>query len=139
MGLTWAFKDVGFKVTPDMVYAYDPGRAKKLLAEAGLASGFTLDVYAFQLPGFAEGKAFAEAIAGYWEKIGVKSKLIPVDYPAFRKMWVDRKAPGAVGYYKIPHRGLIGTYAPLQKQGYTPAQPDDNVHDPEIHGQVAQG
>src|SRR5207245_2609959 len=104
MGLSWSFKEIGFKVTPDMVYAYDPARAKKLLADAGLGAGFTLDVYAFQLPGFAEGKSFAEAVAGYWEKIGVKSKLIPVDYPAFRKMWVDRKAPGAVGYYNIANR-----------------------------------
>ena len=138
MGLTWAFKDVGFKVTPDMVYAYDPARAKKLLAEAGLASGFMLDVYAFQLPGFAEGKAFAEAIAGYWEKIGVKSKLIPVDYPAFRKMWVDRKAPGAVGYYNIANRDWIGAYALLEKQGYTPSKLNDTVNDPEIDGMIAQ-
>ena len=93
-GLSWSFKDVGFKVTPEMAYQYDPARAKKLLAEAGLPNGFALDMHAFQLPGFPEGKAFAEAISGYWEKIGVKPKLIPVDYPAFRKLWIDRKAPG---------------------------------------------
>jgi peptide/nickel transport system substrate-binding protein len=138
MGLTWAFKDVGFKVTPDMMYAYDPARAKKLLADAGLAGGFSLDVYAFQLPGFPEGKAFAEAIAGYWEKIGVKSKLIPVDYPAFRKMWVDRKAPGAVGYYNIANRDWIGAYALLEKQGYTPSKLNDTVNDPEVDGMLAQ-
>jgi peptide/nickel transport system substrate-binding protein len=138
MGLTWAFKDVGFKVTPDMMYAYDPARAKKLLADAGLAGGFSIDVYAFQLPGFPEGKAFAEALAGYWEKIGVKSKLIPVDYPAFRKMWVDRKAPGAVGYYNIANRDWIGGYAILEKQGYTPSKLNDTVNDPEVDGMLAQ-
>jgi peptide/nickel transport system substrate-binding protein len=138
MGLTWAFKDVGFKVTPDMMYAYDPARAKKLLADAGLAGGFSLDVYAFQLPGLPEGKAFAEAIAGYWEKIGVKSKLIPVDYPAFRKMWVDRKAPGAVGYYNIANRDWIGGYAILEKQGYTPSKLNDTVNDPEVDGMLSQ-
>src|SRR5213596_2442427 len=138
MGLSWAFKEVGFKVTPDMVYAYDPARAKKLLADAGLGAGFTLDVYAFQLPGFAEGKSFAEAVAGYWEKIGVKSKLIPVDYPAFRKQWVDRKAPGAVGYYNIANRDWIGTYALLEKQAYTPSKLNDTVNDPEIDGMIAQ-
>jgi peptide/nickel transport system substrate-binding protein len=138
MGLTWAFKDVGFKVTPDMMYAYDPARAKKLLADAGLAGGFSMDVYAFQLPGLPEGKAFAEAIAGYWEKIGVKSKLIPVDYPAFRKMWVDRKAPGAVGYYNIANRDWIGGYAILEKQGYTPSKLNDTVNDPEVDGMLAQ-
>ena len=35
MGLSWSFKDIGFKVTPDMAYPYDPARAKKLLADAG--------------------------------------------------------------------------------------------------------
>ena len=138
MGLTWAFKDVGFKVTPEMTYAYDPARAKKLLADAGHPAGFTLDVYAFQLPGLPEGKAFAEAVAGYWEKIGVKSKLIPVDYPAFRKVWVDRKAPGAVGYYNIANRDWIGAYALIEKQGYTPSKLNDTVNDPEVDAMIAQ-
>ncbi len=138
MGLSWSFKDVGFKVTPDMAYAYDPARARKLLADAGYSGGFSLDVYAFQLPGLPEGKAFAEAMGGYWEKIGVKSKLIPVDYPAFRKQWVDRKAPGAVGYYNIANRDWIGTYALLEKQAYTPSKLNDTVNDPEIDGMLAQ-
>jgi peptide/nickel transport system substrate-binding protein len=138
MGLSWSFKDIGFKVTPDMAYPYDVARAKKLLADAGHAGGFSLDVYAFQLPGLPEGKAFAEAVAGYWEKIGVKSKLIPVDYPAFRKQWVDRKVPGAMGYYNIANRDWIGTYALLEKMAYTPSKLNDTVNDPEIDGMIAQ-
>jgi len=138
MGLSWSFKDVGFKPTPDMAYAYDPARAKKLLADAGLAGGFPLDIYAFQLPGLPEGKAFAEAVAGYWEKIGVKPKLIPVDYPAFRKLWVDRKAPGVVGYYNIANRDWIGAYALLEKQAYSPSKLNDTVHDAEIDAMIAQ-
>ena len=138
MGLSWSFRDVGFKPTPDMQYVYDTARAKKLLAEAGHAGGFPLDVYAFQLPGLAEGKAFAEAIAGYWEKIGVKPRLIPVDYPAFRKLWVDRKAPEAVGYYNIANRDWIGTFALLEKQAYTPSKLNDTVNDAEIDAMIAQ-
>jgi peptide/nickel transport system substrate-binding protein len=138
MGLSWSFKDIGFKVTPEMAYPYDVARAKKLLADAGHAGGFNLDVYAFQLPGLPEGKAFAEAVAGYWEKIGVKSKLIPVDYPAFRKQWVDRKVPGAMGYYNIANRDWIGTYALLEKMAYTPSKLNDTVNDPEIDGMIAQ-
>jgi peptide/nickel transport system substrate-binding protein len=138
MGLSWAFKDIGFKPTPDMMYAFDPARAKKLLADAGHPNGFPLDVYAFQLPGFPEGKAFAEAIAGYWEKVGVKPKLVPVDYPAFRKLWVDRKAPGVVGYYNIANRDWIGTFALLEKQAYTPSKLNDTVADPEVDGMIAQ-
>ena len=138
MGLSWSFKDIGLKVTPEMVYPYDPARAKKLLADAGHAGGFSLDVYAYQLPGLPEGKAFAEAVSGYWEKIGIKPKLIPVDYPAFRKTWVDRKAPGAIGYYNIANRDWIGTYALLEKQAYTPSKANDTVNDPEVDGMIAQ-
>jgi peptide/nickel transport system substrate-binding protein len=138
MGLSWSFRDVGFKVTPEMAYPHDPARAKKLLADAGHPNGFAMDVYAFQLPGLPEGKAFAEAVAGYWQKIGVKTKLIPVDYPAFRKQWVDRKIPGSVGYYNIANRDWIGTYALLEKMAYTPSKLNDTVNDPEIDGMIAQ-
>jgi len=137
-GLSWAFKDVGFKPTPEMTYPYDPARAKKLLADAGVPNGFPLDVYAFQLPGFPEGKAFAEAIAGYWEKIGIKPKLIPVDYAAFRKNWVDRKTPGAIGYFNIANRNWMGTFAFLEKQAYGPSKLNDTVNDPEIDGMIKQ-
>ncbi len=138
MGLSWSFRDIGFKVTPEMAYAHDPARARKLLADAGLAGGFSLDVYAFQLPGLPEGKAFAEAVTGYWEKIGIKPRLIPVDYPAFRKLWVDRKIPGAIGYYNIANRDWIGAYALLEKMGYSPSKPNDTVNDAEIDGMIAQ-
>jgi peptide/nickel transport system substrate-binding protein len=137
-GLSWSFKEIGFKVTPEMAYPYDPTRAKKLLAEAGLAGGFPMDVYEFQLPGLPEGKAVAEAVAGYWEKIGIKARLIPVDYAAFRKNWVDRKTPGAVGYFNIANRNWIGTYALLEKQAYTPSKLNDTAHDAEIDGMIAQ-
>jgi len=138
MGLSWSFKDIGFKMTPDMMYAYDPARAKKLLADAGHAGGFAMDVYAFQLPGLPEGKAFAEAVAGYWQQVGVKTKLIPVDYPAFRKLWVDRKVPGSMGYYNIANRDWIGTYALLEKQAYGPSKLNDTVNDPEIDAMISQ-
>src|SRR5438034_3273681 len=138
LGLSWSFKDIGLKVTPEMAYPYDPARAKKLLADAGVASGFPLDVYAFQLPGLPEGKAFAEAVSGYWEKIGIKTKLIPVDYPAFRKNWVDRKTPGSVGYFNIANRDWIGTYALLEKMAFSQSKATDTVNDPEIDGMIAQ-
>lgn len=137
-GLSWSFRDIGFKVSPEAYYPYDAPRAKKLLAEAGFPNGFPLEVYAFQLPGLPEGKAFAEAVAGYWQKIGIQTKLIPVDYPAFRKNWIDRKVPGAVGYYNIANRDWIGTYALLEKQAYSKSKPTDTVNDPEIDGMISQ-
>jgi peptide/nickel transport system substrate-binding protein len=138
MGLSWSFRDIGLKVGSEHAIPYDPARAKKLLADAGLGGGFPLDLYAFQLPGFPEGKTAAEAIAGYWQAVGIKVKLIPVDYAAFRKNWIDRKAPGAMGYYNIANRDWIGTFALLEKQAYTRSKLTDQVNDPEIDGMVAQ-
>ena len=97
-----------------------------------------MDVYAYQLPGLPEGKAFAEAMAGYWQKIGVKIKVIPVDYPAFRKNWFDRATPGAVGYYNIANRDWIGTYALIEKMAYSKSKGSDVVNDPEIDGMLEQ-
>src|SRR2546422_9279236 len=92
-----------------MVYAHDPGRAKRLLADAGYANGFPIDIFAFQLPGFPEGRAMAEAIAGYWQHVGLKPRLIPVHYPAVRKQGFGRTAPGALGDHNIANRDRIGT------------------------------
>ena len=138
LGLSWSFKDVGFKPTQDMAYPYDVARAKKLLADAGVGAGFNLDMYAYQLPGLPEGKTMAEAVAGYWEKLGIKTRLIPVDYPAFRKAWFDRSAPGAVGYFNIANRDWIGAYALLEKQAYSASKPSDTVNDAEIDGMLSQ-
>jgi peptide/nickel transport system substrate-binding protein len=138
MGLSWSFRDIGLKVTPEMAYPFDPARARKLLADAGHPQGFALDVYAYQLPGLPEGKAMAEAVAGYWEKVGLKPKLIPVDYPAFRKLWVDRKVPGSIGYFNIANRNWIGAFALLEKMAYSPSKPNDTANDPEIDGMIAQ-
>ena len=138
MGLSWSYRDIGFKVTPEMPYPYDPARARKLLADAGFAGGFPLTVHAYQLPGLPEGKAFAEAMAGYWQKLGIQPRLIPVDYPAFRKTWFDRTVPGAMGYYNVANRDWIGTYAFLEKQAYTKSKASDTVNDPEIDGMIEQ-
>src|SRR2546428_1604337 len=94
-----AMRDVKFRITPEHVYQHDPARAKRLLTEAGYANGFSMELYAYQLPGLPEGRTMAEALAGDWHKIGVQTTLVPVDYVAFRPKWVDRSAPGALGYY----------------------------------------
>ncbi len=136
MGFSWAFPAIKFRITPDLAYPFDPARAKKLLAEAGYPNGFPIDMYAYQLPGLAEGRSMAEAVAGYWQKIGVQPKLIPIDYPGFRKKWIDRAIGGAFGYYNLANRDWVGTYAYIEK-ATSATSPLPTVRDAEIDGMVA--
>ncbi len=56
---------------------YDPERAKKLLAEAGQASGFEVRVNPMVMVYAADGPDIMEAVALDWEKVGIKSKRFP--------------------------------------------------------------
>jgi len=90
-----------------------------------------MELYAYQLPGLPEGRAMAEALAGYWHKIGVQTTLVPVDYLAFRKKWFDRSAPGALGYYNQSNRDWLGTFAMIDKWT-NPTQKSASISDPEL-------
>ncbi|NNG01205.1 MAG: ABC transporter substrate-binding protein [Desulfobacteraceae bacterium] len=84
---TWAIEYKPYPHTP-----YDPEKAKQLLTEAGFPKGFTMYLYSFvtKLP---ETKLINEAIASYWEAVGVKTKLLEMDYSAFKPVWTKKAEP----------------------------------------------
>lgn len=57
-------------------YAYDPARSKQLLAEAGLASGFDVEIASYRE------REHAEAIIGDLAKVGIRAKLTFMQYSA---------------------------------------------------------
>lgn len=65
---------------------YDPARAKKLLAEAGHPSGFRMTFWNTALPGTPFMVQIGEAVAGFWEKIGVKVEMKTVEWGVFDPM-----------------------------------------------------
>ena len=66
---------------------YDPVKAKALLAEAGLAGGFDLE-----LSTWGQAKPIAEAVAGDLRKIGVRATVNAMTVNVFQKYRGDGKA-----------------------------------------------
>lgn len=83
-------------------YPYDPQRARKLLSEAGYANGFTIKLYSLATGGFAQFQQVAEAVAGYWEAIGVRTSIVPTDIGAFRPLYMaSPQSPQLVGQASV--------------------------------------
>ncbi|MDQ6620752.1 MAG: ABC transporter substrate-binding protein [Pseudomonadota bacterium] len=68
-------------------YAYDPAKAKEMLAQAGFPNGFEVDLWYLPVtrPYNPDGKRMAELVQADWEKIGVKTKLTTYEWAEYRK------------------------------------------------------
>jgi peptide/nickel transport system substrate-binding protein len=64
----------------DQLYGYNPTRAKELLKEAGYPAGtLKAKILAYTSPGEAELPQVAEAVASYFNDVGIQSALEPID------------------------------------------------------------
>ncbi|HVR52880.1 MAG TPA: ABC transporter substrate-binding protein [Pseudorhodoferax sp.] len=63
-------------------FAYDPARAKKLLAEAGLPNGFET---ALTCP-TTQPRAICEALAAYWGQVGIRTQIKVIDSAAYNRL-----------------------------------------------------
>lgn len=73
--------------------SYDPNQASQLLADAGYPDGFTVDVYSAPIAGAPWVPRAVEAIAGYWQAIGVQTNIIPTDYGTVSSLYRQRPLP----------------------------------------------
>lgn len=123
------------KDMPDSVkelYSYDPAKAKKLLAEAGLDKGFTFKVQTSSAS--VEGDLL-QMVAAYLAKVGVKMEIQTLEYGAyFSAMMTKTNAPG---YFMFlgntnPTTALRKSY--VKGNVWNPSQ----FSDPEIDKKMAE-
>ncbi|WP_163100632.1 ABC transporter substrate-binding protein [Peribacillus alkalitolerans] len=66
-------------------YDYNPEKAKELLAQAGYADGFEMELWAMPVarPYMPDGKKVAEAIQANFAAIGVKAKIVSYEWGTY--------------------------------------------------------
>ena len=72
--------------------AYDPARAKQLLAEAGYPSGFD----AGEITPFPPFFSLGEALGGYLQAVGIKTRMRTMERAAFLTAWREHKIKGVI-------------------------------------------
>jgi peptide/nickel transport system substrate-binding protein len=72
--------------------AHDPAQAKKLLAEAGYPNGFD----AGDLTPFPPYFSLAEAVGGYLQAVGIRTRMRTMERAAFLSAWREHKIRGVI-------------------------------------------
>ena len=80
----------------DSLYGYDPTKAKALLAKAGYGAGFEFTIYLYTLPGLPEIVEIGQALALDFEAVGLRPKLVEVDFPRVREQYRTKQIHGAL-------------------------------------------
>jgi peptide/nickel transport system substrate-binding protein len=84
-------RDFEFALPLD-AHPHDPARARKLLAEAGYANGFD----AGELTPFPPYNAMGEAIQGWLQAVGIRTRMRTMERGTFMTAWREKKLRGVV-------------------------------------------
>jgi len=81
----------------DALYGYNPARAKELLKEAGYPPGtINVKLLSYTSPGEAEHPQVVEALAIYFEAVGIKSTIESLDEGKVGSMWRNKETVGTI-------------------------------------------
>ncbi|MCS4244059.1 peptide/nickel transport system substrate-binding protein [Rhizobium sp. BIGb0125] len=103
-------------------YGYDVEKAKALMAEAGYADGFDIDIYGYR------SRPVAEAIIGYLGAIGIRANLHWLQYSAVIQQRRDHKTPIVIDDFGSAGVNDVGAILPF----FFAESPDDQSRDPVV-------
>ena len=118
-------------IDPDLQpYGYDPERARQLMAEAGHPEGFEVTIHSYPRGDVPEGARMIEALAGYFDEIGIKANILPTEYSKYRTGRRSQTIPGkwATWAHPRPFPGFVGLMRALQHS----TSPFTSTKDPEF-------
>jgi ABC-type transport system substrate-binding protein len=77
-------------------FGYDPDKARALLAQAGYPQGFEFPLYLYTLPGLPEIVDIGQAMALDFQAIGLKPKLVEMEFPRVREQYRTKAIHGVL-------------------------------------------
>ena len=80
-------------------YPYDLEQAKALLAEAGYADGFDIEIANVDQPSGPVGLALHEAVADSWRQLGLNVTNVPGEWTNFREILINITDPELTYYW----------------------------------------
>ncbi|MGE3590507.1 MAG: ABC transporter substrate-binding protein [Ilumatobacteraceae bacterium] len=87
----WGIYSFSNELTPP---EFDPEEAKRLLAEANWPSDYEITIWVQPSPQLGDTELLSEAIAGMLADVGIKSKLVPIDFAQAQQITSEFKTAG---------------------------------------------
>ncbi len=109
-------------------YAYDPAKAKKLLAEAGYPNGFNTTFYAYR------DRPYSEAVLNYMRAVGIKADLQFLQWRALRPLIADNKTE--IAHLTFGSNGMLDASASTGH--YFQFSPDDYARDEQVRNWLGE-
>ncbi|MGL4289268.1 MAG: ABC transporter substrate-binding protein [Phreatobacter sp.] len=110
-------------------YAYDPAKARQLLAEAGFPNGFDLELHSYRE------RNQAEAMIGYLRAVGIRAALRFGQYAAFR----EQNRANRVGLAHQTWGSFSVNDTSASTSVFYKGVDDDTTRDPELIALLSRG